>query len=49
MNWEKGKEVRSMQDGEEKDDLLHFCCHHKVGNKYVLPQVESNATIKSVE
>ena len=35
MNWEKGKEIRSMQDGEEKNDLLRFRRHHKVGNKYI--------------
>ena len=35
VNWDKGKENRSMQDGEEKDDLLHFHRQHKVGNKYI--------------
>jgi hypothetical protein len=34
-NWDKGKEICTMEDGEEKDDLLRFCQQHKVGNKYI--------------
>jgi hypothetical protein len=34
-NWDKGKEIRTMENGEEKDDLLCFRWQHKVGNKYI--------------
>ena len=34
-NWNKGKEICTMEDGEEKDDLLCFHCMHKLGNKYI--------------
>jgi hypothetical protein len=33
-NWDKGKEICTMEDGKEKDNLLRFCRQHKVGNKY---------------
>ncbi len=35
QNWQKGTEICTMQDGEEKDELLRFCCQHKLGSKYI--------------
>jgi hypothetical protein len=34
-NWQKGTEIRTMQEGREKDALLHFCRNYKGGNKYI--------------
>jgi IS30 family transposase len=35
QHWGKGIEIRSMEDGEEKNRLLSFCRRNKVGNKYI--------------
>jgi hypothetical protein len=34
-NWQLGVQIRSMPPGYKRDSLLHFCCHHKKGNKYI--------------
>jgi hypothetical protein len=34
-NWQVGTEIRTMQEGPEKNALLHFRRNHKGGNKYV--------------
>jgi hypothetical protein len=42
-NWNKGKEIHTMEDGEEKDDLLRFLRMHKLGKKcshqYVVEEI----------
>ena len=35
QNWQKGTVIRTMEEGHEKDDLLHFRRSHKLGNKYI--------------
>jgi hypothetical protein len=34
-NWQVGTEIHTMQEGPEKNALLHFCRSHKGGNKYI--------------
>jgi hypothetical protein len=34
-NWNKGKEIFTMEESKEKDELLRFCCMHKLGNKFI--------------
>ncbi len=34
-NWQVGTEIRTMQEGQEKNALLHFRRNHKGGNKYI--------------
>ncbi len=34
-NWQVGTDIRTMQEGPEKNALLHFCRNHKGGNTYV--------------
>ena len=34
-NWQKGTEIRTMQESQEKNALLHFRHNHKLGNKYI--------------
>ncbi len=34
-NWQVGVQIRSMTPGYERDSLLHFCCQHMKGNKYI--------------
>ncbi len=34
-NWNKGKWIRTMEEGKEKDELLRFRRLHKLGNKFI--------------
>lgn len=35
QNWQKGTEIRTMEEGDEKKELLQFRRQHKLGNKYI--------------
>ncbi len=35
QNWQKGTEIRTMEEGDEKSELLQFHCQHKLGSKYI--------------